>query len=351
MPLETVLHCATGKGVYTVTKDTTGNWDIRNKAHLDWSVPKIAWHPARRERVFAGTRGDGVWVSDDFGETWSKPCYGKQGPGKVRCATVDPHNADRLFAGTEPIGILVSDDAGESWRTLDSLWSVPGIGQITYPVSSVEPHVRDIVFDSNRPGTLYAALQVGYMLKSTDDGASWQVLDKGLDADVHTIVIDPSNTDCLFVATGGHDYRKGTAPGRSLYKSVDAGESWSPTAMEFQQEYSVPLAMHPNHPEIVYSALANGTPGQWKGQPRGAEAIVIRTQDSGKTWESLERGLAETNGTFAEAIVLDPDDPRHVYAGLRNGEIYASDDGGDSWKNLKVELPNISDIRCVGRLN
>ena len=351
MALETVLHCATSKGVYTLTKDTAGTWDIRNHAHADWSVPKLGWHPARPERVFAATRGDGVWRSEDFGDTWSKPCYGKPGPGKVRCATVDPHNANRVYAGTEPIGIFVSDDAGASWRTLDSLQSVPGMAQITYPVATVEPHVRDIVFDPNRPGTLYVALQVGYMLKSTDDGATWQLLDQGLDADVHSIAIDPRNTDCLFVATGGHDYRKGTAPGRSLYKSVDAGASWSPTALEFQQEYSVPLAIHPNQPDILYSALANGTPGQWKRQPRGAEAIVIRTHDSGKTWEALDGGLSKTKGIFAEAITLDPSDPSHIYVGLRNGEIYASEDSGESWQNLNVELPNISDIKCVGRLH
>lgn len=351
MPLATVLHCATAKGVYTLAQDPAGTWNIRNHAHADWSVPKLGWHPARPERVFAGTRGDGVWVSHDFGQTWRKPSYGKQGPGKVRCVTVDPHDSNRVYAGTEPIGILVSNDAGDNWCTLDSLWDISGLEQITYPVSTVEPHIRDIVFDTKRPGTLYAALQVGYMLKSLDHGATWQVLNEGLDADVHTIAIDPSNSDCLFVATGGHDYRKGTAPGRSLYKSMDAGESWHPTAMEFQQEYSVPLAIHSSHPEIIYSALANGTPGQWKRQPKGAEAIIIRTQDSGRTWKSLTEGLQETQGTFAEAIALDPDDPNHVYAGLRNGAIYTSDNGGDSWKNLNVDLPNISDIQCVGRLH
>lgn len=351
MSVETVLHCATSKGVHTLAKDTAGTWTVRHHAHADWSVPKLGWHSARPERVFAGTRGDGVWLSEDFGETWRKPCYGTFGPGKVRCVTVAPHDPDRVYAGTEPIGIFVSDDAGRTWRTLNSVSKVPGLAEITYPVASVEPHVRDIVFDVNRPGTLYVALQVGYMLKSTDDGATWQVLNQGLDADVHTIVVDPSNTDCLFAATGGHDYRKGTAPGRSLYKTTDGGANWSPTAMEFQQEYSVPLAIHPTHPEIIYSALANGTPGQWKGQPNGAEAIIIRTKDSGETWQSLDGSLGESNGTFAEAIVLDPDDPSHVYAGLRNGKIYSSNDSGESWENLNIDLPNISDIKCVGRLH
>lgn len=349
MARETVLHCATSKGVYTLACDRDGGWDVRHSRQPDWNVPKLGWHPARPERLFAATRGDGVWVSEDFGQTWTKPSYGKRGPGKVRCIAVDPHNPARVYAGTEPIDIFVSDDAGKNWRVLESLWQVRGLGQITYPVASVEPHVRDIVFDPVRSGTLYVALQVGYMLKSTDDGATWRVLDKGLDADVHTIAVDPDNPNCLFVATGGHDYRKGKAPGRSLYKSVDGGESWSPTAMEFPQEYSVPLAMQPGRPEIVYSALAHGTPGQWRKQGRGAEAIVIRTRNSGQHWELLDGGLAEANGNFAEAIVFDEDEPDHLYLGLRSGEIYSSRDSGESWQDLRVALPNIADIKCAGR--
>jgi photosystem II stability/assembly factor-like uncharacterized protein len=70
------------------------------------------------------------------------------------------------------------------------------------------------------------ALQVGYMVRTDDGGKSWDLIDNGLDADVHTIVTDPSSFERLTIATGGHDCRAGRAPGRALYASQDGGQSW-----------------------------------------------------------------------------------------------------------------------------
>ena len=76
--------------------------------------------PAAPHRVFAGTRGDGVWVSEDYGVSWRKPCFGRRGPGKVRSVALDPSNPNRVYAGTEPIDLFVSEDAAKSWTRLDS---------------------------------------------------------------------------------------------------------------------------------------------------------------------------------------------------------------------------------------
>lgn len=345
--MASILYAATDEGVYTVKGQNGHGWKIESHSLEDWSVPKIAASPARPNVIFAGTRGDGVWVSEDFGKSWKKPCYGKPGPGKVRCVTVDPHDPNTLYAGTEPIDIFVSRDAGKNWARQDSIWRVPSVASVDYPVSTVEPHIRDITLDPSNPRTIYAALQVGFMVKSTDGGASWRLLNKGLDADVHTIVIDPRNTDCLFIATGGHDYRKGVAPGKALYRSQDGGESWTPTAMDFPHEYSVPLAMHPKNSAVLYSAVAKGQPGQWRKRPTGAESLVIRTKDGGRTWERLDGNVSEISSDFAEAIVIDPDNPNRVYAGLRSGKLYASEDGGDTWASSGVKVSSLSDMKCV----
>ena len=298
--MATILYLGTDEGFFSVKSDDGTSWQIESQALQDWKVPKLAVSPSRPGTVFAGTRGDGVWVSEDFGKSWKKPCYGKPGPGKVRCVTVDPREPNTLYAGTEPIDLFVSRDVGKSWERLESVWSIPYVASVDYPVSTVEPHVRDITIDPKNSNTIYAALQVGYMLKSTDGGASWKLLNRGLDADVHTIVIDPRNTNSLFIATGGHDYRKGQAPGRALYKSQDGGESWAPTAMDFPHEYSVPLVMHPQNPDVLYSAIAKGQPGQWRKRPTGAESLMIRSQDGGTSWQPLD-GLCIEAKTEARA--------------------------------------------------
>jgi photosystem II stability/assembly factor-like uncharacterized protein len=341
------IYLATGEGVVTLRSRDGHEWNVEHHGLKDWEVPKIAVSPSRPNVVFAGTRGDGVWVSEDSGQSWKKPCYGKRGPGKVRCVTIAPREPNTIYAGTEPIDIFVSRDGAKNWERIDSIWNIPYVASVVYPVSTVEPHVRDITIDPENPQTIYAALQVGYMVKSTDGGKSWKLLNKGLDADVHTIVVDPRDPKSLFIATGGHDYRQGTAPGRALYRSRDGGESWEPTAMDFPLEYSVPLAMNPKNPSVLYSALAKSQPGAWKKRPSGAESVVIRTKDGGKTWQKLNGRMSEINKDFAEAIAIDPADPNRVYTALRGGEIYASADAGDSWETIGVKVSSVSDMKCV----
>jgi len=346
MASSTLLYVATDEGILTLKSENGRQWKVESQSLQDWAIPKIAVLPSRPNLVFAGTRGDGVWVSEDFGKSWKKPCYGKPGPGKVRCLTVDPHDPDTLYAGAEPIDLFISRDAGKSWTRLDSVWKVPWVASVDYPVSTVEPHIRDIAVDPKDAKKIYIALQVGFILKSADGGASWRLLNQGLDSDVHTIVIDPRDTNRLFIATGGHDCRKGSVSGRALYLSSDGGESWRPTAMDFSQEYSVPLTMHPKNPDVLYSALANGQPGQWR-RPTGAESLMVRTRDGGKRWERLDGKLSEISRNFAEAIVIDQSQPDHLYAALRSGDLYASEDGGDNWAKTDVKLSSVSDMKCV----
>ena len=203
--MTSILYLGTEHGVMTLRNEGEGSWKVENHGLKEWSISEVAALPSAPNRVLAGTRGDGVWFSEDFGKSWSKPCYGKRGPGKVRCIALDPRDSTLTYAGTEPIDLFVSDNLGKSWERLGSVREVPWVETVDYPVKTVEPHVRDITVDPNNSKTIYIALQVGYMLKSTDGGQSWKLLDKGFDADVHTIVINPANSANLFIATGGKE--------------------------------------------------------------------------------------------------------------------------------------------------
>src|SRR6266542_2298441 len=201
--MESRMYIGTDKGVVTLQSKDGYAWETESQGLQSWSVPSVTYIPSEPNKVLAGTRGDGVWLSEDAGQSWTKPSYGRRGPGKVRCVAVDPKNPQRIYAGCEPIDIFVSEDQGKSWERIDSVWDDPFVATVTYPVAVVEPHVRDISIDPNDPNTIYAALQVGYILKSTDAGRTWKLLNKNVDCDVHTIVIDPANTENIYVATGG----------------------------------------------------------------------------------------------------------------------------------------------------
>lgn len=343
--MATVLYVATNEGVVTVN-NAGSNWEVGSHGIKNWDVNEIAIQPDNPLQVYAATRGDGVLRSEDGGETWSKPNRGKAGPGKVKCVTIDPHDYNTVYAGGEPIAVWVSHDKGESWASLDGIQDVKGIGEIDYPVPAVEPHVRDIVIDATDQQTIYATLQVGFMVKSTDGGKSWNLLDKGVDADAHQLVARKDQPERLYLSTGGHSHRLGEAPGRALYRSLDGGASWLPMGMEFDQEYSIPMVTDPRDEDVVYSAVAYGNPNQWRKRETGAGASLIRSTDGGETWQALNT-TNEISRFYAEAITLDPSDPDNVFVATRQGHLFGSTDKGETWENLGVQVPEVSDLRAV----
>jgi photosystem II stability/assembly factor-like uncharacterized protein len=185
------------------------------------------------------------------------------------------------------------------------------------------------------------------MLKTTDGGKSWELLNKNLDCDVHTIVLHPEDSNKIYIATGGHDSRAGKAPGRALYSSADGGKSWAPMAMEFQEEYSVPLTVHPTKHDVLYSAVAKGQPGQWRKRDTGAEAFLIQSTDAGKSWKKLDGAVSQANHSFVESFAFDPANANNMYAAQRNGDLFGSDDSGASWFKLNVNVPALSDMKAT----
>jgi photosystem II stability/assembly factor-like uncharacterized protein len=339
-----MLYIGTTEGIFSLKSGLEDSWELVSHVLKGWEVSAVSVSSAEPNRVVAGTRGDGVWVTDNSGETWHKPGYGKPGPGKVRSVTVDPSDPKRIYAGCEPIDVFLSTDMGVNWDRLESVWDMSVVPEVAYPVPGVEPHVRHVVIDPQDPANVYAALQVGSIAKTSNGGSTWELITGGVDRDVHAIVIDPSDTKKIFAATGGDDGRRGLARGKALYRTDDGGETWRPLALEFMQDYSVPLVMHPSNPEVLLAGLAKNTPGGWVRQGTGPQALIVRTQDGGATWDGLTNGLPPQGSGFAEALVFDQRNPERVYAGMRSGQIFSSGDLGDSWCKLALDVPEVTSM-------
>ena len=344
--MDSIFYIGTDDGIAIARSEDGRSFELENRDLRGWGVPGLAVNPATPNQVLAGTRGDGVWVSEDFGQKWRKPNRARPGgPAKVRCVTIAPDNPRRIYAGAEPIDVFVSEDLGETWQRITSIWDVPSVPDVFYP-GVVEPHVRQITIDPTDPNTMYAALQEGYMVKTTNRGETWRLLDKDFDRDVHCIVLDPEDTNRIFIATGGGDSRRKQVSGRALYMSEDGGENWRPIAMNITQDYSVPLTMHPTNHDVLFSAAANSNPGTWRREG-GAQSTMMRSRDGGETWEPLEHGLEEASKDFADVIVVDDQHPERVYAAQRNGDFYMSEDGGDSWGKIELKVPGVAAMVLV----
>jgi photosystem II stability/assembly factor-like uncharacterized protein len=336
------LYLGTANGVFTLSPEN-GGWKVDSQSLQDWAVHALAVDPSNPDRVLAATRGDGVWLSEDRGVHWKKPSYSRRGPGKARSIAFDPRDSRRILVGAEPIDVFVSDDLGQHWDRLELIHELEFVPRIGYPVATMEPHVRDVAIDPRDSNTLHVALQVGAIIKSTDGGRSWTHVEKGLDSDVHTIVLNADDPDVIVIATGGGESRSESAPGRALYRSADGGVTWSAVAMDFTQEYSMPLTPSPADPRTLYASLAHGAPPRWN-RPSGAEAIMVRSQDGGQGWQRLEIG-GETLHDFPAGIAVDPVNPDNVYACLDSG-ILNSHDGGESWRKQDLTFPRCFALQC-----
>jgi photosystem II stability/assembly factor-like uncharacterized protein len=109
----------------------------------------------------------------------------------------------------------------------------------------------------------------------------------------------------------------------------------------------VPLAIHPRKSNVLYSAVANGQPGQWRRRETGAEAFLIQSNDGGKSWCKLEGEVSNANRSFVESFAFDPENADRMYAAQQDGSLFGSDDSGESWFKLKVKTPVLSDIKTA----
>ena len=338
------LYAGTDQGIFTLANEN-GAWEIQGQDLNLWSVQGLMVDPDAPERVYAATRGDGIWVTEDEGGTWKKPNNGKPGPGKARSVILDPQDSRRVFVGGEPIDLYYSNDRGASWDKITSVRELPFIDGIHYGARA-EPHLRNVAIDPKDSNIIYAALQIGGIIKSTDGGSSWRHIEDEIDCDVHTIVIDPDDTNTIVIATGGAESRTGRVKGRGFYRTADGGDTWIPVGLEFSQEYAMPLVQNPNNSHVLYAALANKTPSNWERRPTGAEAVIIRSPNGGLNWERMDTGTPNESHDFAWGFAVDPEDPKTIFAGVDSGILITHDDG-DTWEKQAFSFPRGYDLKCA----
>jgi photosystem II stability/assembly factor-like uncharacterized protein len=195
------------------------------------------------------------------------------------------------------------------------------------------------------PSTFYMGATGGGVWKTTDYGLSWYPVSDGYFAtgSIGAIRVAESNPDVVYVSTGSDGLRSNVIIGKGVYKSVDAGKSWKHVGLE-RTGNSGAVLIHPENPDLVYVA-AIGNP--FAANP---ERGVYRSRDGGASWENV---LFLSDQTGAVDLEFAPDNPREIYAAMwraerkpwtivsggNEGGVYKSEDGGDSWKELRTGLP------------
>jgi photosystem II stability/assembly factor-like uncharacterized protein len=275
----------------------------------------VAVDPRRPKRIVAGSRGAGLWESEDGGATWRDAALPAPDVFSVAVSPVD----GAVYAGCEPSALYVRRD-GAAWQELSALRELPSAPTWSFPPRPWTSHVRWIAPSPHDAGLVLAGIELGGLMRTTDGGETWADHRPGAQRDVHALAWHPAEPGRAYEAAGG-----GAA------WSHDGGESWEPADAGRDRHYTWALAVDPADPDRWYVSAAPG-PFEAHGT-RPARAALYRWSDRGP-WEELDLGLPRPLETMPYALTATH---TGLVAGLRDGRLLESEDGGDTWRGLDVD--------------
>jgi len=233
-----------------------------------------------------------------------------------------------LYVGTAGGGIWKTQNGGASFAPIFDKYC-QSIGAI-----AVEPNNAKVVYAGTGESNMRNTVSIGDGLyKTTDGGANWQKI--GLDSTEHItkIIINPTDKKTLYVAAPGPLWSK--SQHRGLYKSVDGGKKWEKILYVNDETGCADIAMHPSNPNILLASF-----WQFKRRPYafasgGSGSALYKSVDAGKTWSKVTTGLPDTE-LGRVVVTFNPSKPSNVLAIVeaKDPGLYNSDDEGNTWKKL-----------------
>ena len=229
--------------------------------------------------------------------------------GRVDAVCGVPGRPNEFYFGHVNGGVWKTVDAGRVWTPVFDGQPVASIGAL-----AVAPSAPDTVYAGSGESTLRDSVGFGNgVYKSTDAGRTWTHL--GLDDTQHIgkIAVDPKNPDVLFVAAIGHLYAAN--PERGVFRSKDGGKSWQKVLYKGDSVGAVEVAIDPSNSQIVYAGLWNTRRPPWftYAPTNGPGGGLFKSTDGGASWTQLTAGLP-AQGIGRSGIAIAPSDPRRVYA-------------------------------------
>jgi photosystem II stability/assembly factor-like uncharacterized protein len=262
--------------------------------------------------------------------------------GRTKAAAGHPAQPYTFYVGVVNGGVWKTTDAGRTWKPIFDEQPTGSIGSI-----AVAPSDPNVVYVGSGEGLGRPDLSVGDgIYKSTDAGKTWTHYGLRDGQQIPNLAIDPRNANRLFVAVAGHPY--GPNEERGIFRSTDGGQSFDKVLYKGPDIGGNDVDIDPSNPEVVYATTWEERQGPWENaQWRGTGGGIYKSADGGSTWKQLTNGLPQ-NGAITQAnLAIAPSDTRRLYAAIAVGpatSFYRSDDEGDTWTRIT------EDARPVGRI-
>lgn len=359
MAANSQLILGTRKGLIIYERNGS-NWQFSHEAHNAIPVSYAAVDP-RNGTLWAGL-DHGHWAqklhrSSDMGLTWEEVPAPKYPEGEeISDGTpatlsyiwlISPGGTDqpqRLYVGTEPGGLFQSDDGGSSFHLVEGLWNHPSRKGNWFGGGRDHPGLCSIVVDPRDSQHMHIGISVGGVYETYDGGQTWEGRNKGLVAcylpnpsseyghDPHFMLASPANPDVLWQQNHC-----------GIFRSTDGGRNWCDISQPGGPAYfGFAIALSATNADTAWVVPA--IDAEYRYAVKHA-LCVCRTEDGGQTWKELRTGLPQEDTydlVFRHALDIQDD---QLAFGTTTGNLYFSEDRGDTWDCISHHLPPINSVR------
>jgi hypothetical protein len=357
------LLAGTRKGAFVLTADgARTEWKVDGPFFGGWEIYHINASPVNPDRLYAsqssGWFGQIIQRSDDGGATWMPAgnAFAYDGvPGTHQWYDGTPHpwefarvwhlepsltDAETVYAGVEDAALFRSTDGGATWAELAGL-RTHGTGAAWQPGAG-GMCLHTIVLDPSDPDRMFVAISAAGAFRTDDGGASWRPINRGLQSAgipdpnaevghcVHRIAMHRDRPNVLFMQKHW-----------DVMRSDDSGDTWREVSGNLPTDFGFPIAIHAHEPDTIYVVPITSDAQHYP--PDGA-LRVFRSRTGGEEWEALTDGLPQRNcyvNVLRDAMAIDALDPCGVYFGTTGGQVYASRNAGDAWAPIVRDLPAV----------
>src|SRR5882762_728136 len=237
-----------------------------------------------------------------------------------------------FYFGSVGGGVWKTNDAGRAWRPIFDSQPIASIGAI-----AVAPSDSNIIYVGSGEADMRSSISYGNgMYKSTDAGKTWTPIRLEDSRQIGRILVDPRDPNKVFVAALGHAY--GPNQERGVFRSKDGGKSWQKILFHDENTGAIDLAFEPGNPKTIYATMWQTRRPPWSIYPpsNGPGSGLYRSSDGGDHWDKVTGQGLPSEGLGRIGIAFAPSNPRRIYliVDAKEGGLFRSDNSGQSWQRV-----------------